>query len=1132
MAKVVENTAKAVVNVITKTSEFALGIAFGLVSSAVKKLIDIPDVSDQAQADQALAITSTPTPRMIVGEAVVSGPIIKYEKVTHSDKKEYHHLFVTLANHPCESVEAYQLDGKELSSLTGTGYYIEPRLGDQTGPPARALTYMTSVDNTFIGTGLTDVYSEFVIDTDIFANGLQDFKLKVKGLAVYDPRKDSTVGGAGTHRENDSLTWEWTDNAALIIYHWRRHMSSLDVSADNFLMSNIAAEASICDELVPYIDANGVTHYHKRYTLNGTINLTISHETVEDSLLTSCGGVWIESGGLYLLQVAAYRGPAVMTIAEADLAGAVSESPTVSLSDRVNKVTATYVSKDDYYQSTQITPIVSTFLRDGRDKGVTYTDPLQFPYTNHDPMAQRLANIHLLRNAAGNRLNLSLRNIALRATAGAVINIVLPKYLINGEYEIHKSNYNHANRTYDIECVETSADIYNQLQTPAERDVTPNVNIDNTYVAPVSDITYTVTPNDSFRQGIITWSHSVPNSVRRYNLLITKSPADDWFLSSKPNSTEYDVKNLPQGSYIVAISAENRFEKSSLATQYSFAVGLPNTPTTTLSVNVLPGRVHIVGPELPHSAATYQWRYLFTNDFATSIQLANGNAVTVTETPQDGTLYLWYRITEVDLVDPNWVPIVIPNLIGLDSSVVTPELIAGLTLPGLPQSMLDTISGITADITGVNALAGALQDDYDAVAATVIGVDGEQSAYRLDILRIDGLIGTESVSAQITNFANVGIGYEDEYGAWVEGALFARAFDEVKLINADEEEISVYSFFQALETATGELQGRINFAIDVNGRLTGFFAEGSETASNVTIVGDNFEVVSTSDSSQLLGLDNDGLLILKGGLGANTIRTQTAFTPELWELIAGVPDTGGGDTGGTVNDASLPYTLSTSSTTTRTLTIDPANGNNVTIGFEIRDSGFVLEADNPSNEFPEWDITIKRGGTTVHYVHVVGSSNSTFKPTDGFNISVNASGSIVDSSHGTTEGDPLAYSIEITKAYGPAVAPKLTAFSISQPINYNVVSQLSRKTIDSIETTALVRVADIGSHGTHIGRYNHKLDAAAQRMMIIDYLETHNPEAVTTFANGTKVLDYMQLIPDLYTAFYEVNARLDALEAE
>jgi hypothetical protein len=682
MAKVVENTAKSVVKIITKTSEFALGIAFGLGSALVKKLIDIPDLSDQAQADQALAITSTPTPRMIVGEAVVSGPIIKYEKVTHSDKKEYHHLFVTLANHPCESVEAYQLDGKELSSLTGTGYYIEPRLGDQTGPPARALTYMTSVDNTFIGTGLTDVYSEFVIDTDIFANGLQDFKLKVKGLAVYDPRKDSTAGGSGSQRENDSLTWEWTDNAALIIYHWRRHMSSIDVSVDNFLLSNIASEANICDELLPYIDANGVTQYQKRYTCNGTIDLTIAHETIEDSLLTSCGGAWIESGGLYLLQVAAYRGPAVMTIIEADLAGAVSETPTVSLSDRVNKVTATYISKDDFYQSTQMTPIVSTFLRDGRDLGVTYTDPLQYPYTNHDPMAQRLANIHLLRNAAGNSLGLSLQNIALRATAGAVINVVLPKYLIDGEYEILKSNYNHANGTYEIECVETSADIYNQLQIPAERDVTPNVNIDNTFVAPVTGITFNQTASDSWRVGFLTWLHPVPTSVVQYEITIAHPSGTPRYLpllySTGPN---IDLAGYALGNYRVFVRAKNRFGKysteafadftvsavftlSSLFTWIKYAdsaagAGLSDDPSgktyigfaynkTTATESTTPGdytwsliqgpqgNTGVAGAPGANGETTYTWiKYS-----------ANADGTGLTDTPQSNTAYIGIAVNK------------------------------------------------------------------------------------------------------------------------------------------------------------------------------------------------------------------------------------------------------------------------------------------------------------------------------------------------------------------------------------------------------------------------------------------------------------------------------------------------------
>ncbi|MGK3946306.1 hypothetical protein ABK046_49130, partial [Streptomyces caeruleatus] len=34
---------------------------------------------------------------------------------------------------------------------------------------------------------------------------------EVDGAPLYDPRKDSTVGGSGSHRINDIATWEYTN---------------------------------------------------------------------------------------------------------------------------------------------------------------------------------------------------------------------------------------------------------------------------------------------------------------------------------------------------------------------------------------------------------------------------------------------------------------------------------------------------------------------------------------------------------------------------------------------------------------------------------------------------------------------------------------------------------------------------------------------------------------------------------------------------------------------------------------------------------------------------------------------------------------------------------------------------------
>ena len=58
------------------------------------------------------------------------------------------------------------------------------------------------------------------------------------------------------------------------------------------------------------------------------------------------------------------------------------------------------------------------------------------------------------------------------------------------------------------------------------------------------------------------------------------------------------------------------------------------------------------------------------------------------------------------------------------------------------------------------------------------------------------------------------------------------------------DQVSVFSYFEALENAIGEVRGQIQFAIDVNGRLTGMFIEGSESASSIILAAENVKITS------------------------------------------------------------------------------------------------------------------------------------------------------------------------------------------------------------------------------------------------------------------------------------------------
>lgn len=159
-------------------------------------------------------------------------------------------------------------------------------------------------------------------------NGIPSFGWVTKGLKAYDPRKDTTAGGSGSHRFNDPTTWEYTKNPAVLAYHYMRgfYFNSLLVlgaglnSVDIDFNTAIAA-MNVCDEDVTRPDG---TH-RARYEVNYKFDESMQYSDVLDVLCQAMGGFHGELQG----RVAIWAGTAqssVLTFTDDDLV--VSEART------------------------------------------------------------------------------------------------------------------------------------------------------------------------------------------------------------------------------------------------------------------------------------------------------------------------------------------------------------------------------------------------------------------------------------------------------------------------------------------------------------------------------------------------------------------------------------------------------------------------------------------------------------------------------------------------------------------------------------------------------------------------------------------------------------------------------------
>ena len=106
--------------------------------------------------------------------------------------------------------------------------------------------------------GLAYVASRFKWNQDAF-NGLPEVRVTVRGKKIYDPRLDSTKGGSGSHRQDDSTTWAYSNNSALVLLDYLRNSrygkglpnDAFETNYDSFKTS-----ANTCDtQVTPYSGA-------------------------------------------------------------------------------------------------------------------------------------------------------------------------------------------------------------------------------------------------------------------------------------------------------------------------------------------------------------------------------------------------------------------------------------------------------------------------------------------------------------------------------------------------------------------------------------------------------------------------------------------------------------------------------------------------------------------------------------------------------------------------------------------------------------------------------------------------------------------------------------------------------------
>ncbi|MRJ41201.1 MULTISPECIES: hypothetical protein [Idiomarina] len=793
-------------------SSVVVGIAVAIGTVALQNSLkpEMPGVEEAVGDAQSLTTQPRQPHRGVYGECVVSGSIIGYGKRRWNDG-EAHVVAVSVAGHKMTEIKLYEVNGKPAPN----GTQIEVHLGDQTTASPTALQHCDGWSQNHIGFGRAYAVVTIPIDAEEMPSGLQNITFKVKGKPVYDPRKDTTVGGDGPHRANDDATWEWSDNSILCALDYNRFHGYRQLSLNKFDIGHLMDQANICDEMVDFNASDDLIKQEKRYTCNGSWTFDQAPPRVLERLLSSCGGRAYRRGGRIYLHTASYHGMAEVTLSDSDAAGEIIITPHRELKERTNLVRAALQDPQKGYQPTDA-PVVTNALYVERD-GMVLEDELQLSFTNSRTMAQRLMKYHLERNRAGMRIQFPCKSKGLLALAGKTVRVELPNEGIDKEFIVTNWSFDLKSKKVNLVLEEESPALYSDSLVPSEGDVTPNTNLpDLTQPAPPESVQFTLDPIATHRMGFVTWSHPTPRAVTEYKVVVVKDGVrvvEYPVIASSGVQLKQDISGLDAGQYSIEIYARNRYDRTSAPASVSLTLTVPAPPT---SLGITPGNWEATAvPQLAGVGLGTVFEFAFgevTNIIGRGASISQPGLV-------PNTNYRFWGRTVNTIGKSDWV-------YEDFTTTAEPEQID----PLLPESQI--IQGINDTITGIGQRideeAGRINDTEESIEELVAstrnisymldteGVDraasdmqamlaiANQSAARLEMERrqrsgerlIGAVVEVDSETGEITNLA-----YSYTDSAFTQAALRMDGIDGS--INAAVERISLNE--GAVENLSSEL---------------------------------------------------------------------------------------------------------------------------------------------------------------------------------------------------------------------------------------------------------------------------------------------------------------------------------------
>ena len=500
---------------------------------------------------------------------------------------------------------------------------VEPHFGSDSQTASSLLSTLNSWTSNHRLRGVSYLALRLQWNSDAFGS-IPTVNAIVKGKKIYNPNLDGTkTGGTGSHREDDSSTWEYSDNPVYQLLDYLRNDRYGMGIANSYFDSNYAdwqTAGDICDaDITPYSGASA-------------IDLIDSHAVIDTSqkvidnvkkFLTGSRAFLNYSAGEYKITVES-SGSASITLTEDNIIGGIGVS-SKNKNERFNRVIVTFINPNKNYQvdEAQFPPVDETGLASAdqhatmktADGGILLEGRFDMPTITSPYQAQEMAEIILRRSRSSLDVTLTADATAMDLIVGDIVNITHATPSFSAKpFRVLSTTIN-PDSTISLQLTEHQ-DSYYTFGTQQEVATIPDTTLPNPFsIQPPASVTL----DDSlisYNDGTvivamdISIGASTDSFVKEYQVEYKLTSDTNFIVHSKGTvQLNHRVLNVISGeNYTVRVKAVNSLGvESTYVTATRDIVGeiAPPSDVEDFAINIVGSDAHLSWKSIPDADLNY-----------------------------------------------------------------------------------------------------------------------------------------------------------------------------------------------------------------------------------------------------------------------------------------------------------------------------------------------------------------------------------------------------------------------------------------------------------------------------------------------------------------------------------------------